>query len=72
VASLRVADIDRARRVIHVRSGKGNKDRYVMLSPCMLNALCIYWKQCRSVRAKKPSNRNHTQENSLIFLRSGR
>lgn len=67
-ASLRVADIDRARGVIHIRSGKGNKDRYVMLSPCMLNALCIYWKQCRSACAKKPSNQNHAQENPFIFL----
>lgn len=47
-ASLRIGDIDRSRSAIHVRSGKGNKDRYVILSPIMLNALSIYWKQYRA------------------------
>ncbi len=46
-ASLRVHDIDSERSVIHVREGKGGKDRYVILSPFMLKALRLYWKQCR-------------------------
>ena len=44
VAGLRVEDIDSARMVIHVRQGKGRKDRDVMLSPRLLAVLREYWK----------------------------
>jgi integrase/recombinase XerD len=43
VAHLRVADIDSARMVLHVRQGKGRKDRDVMLSPRLLAVLRAYW-----------------------------
>jgi integrase/recombinase XerD len=43
VAHLRVEDIDAARMVIHVRQGKGHKDRDVMLSPRLLAVLRQYW-----------------------------
>jgi site-specific recombinase XerD len=42
--ALEVTDIDAARRVIHVRHGKGNKPRDVVLSPRLLIALRLYWK----------------------------
>jgi integrase/recombinase XerD len=47
VTRLRVADIDSARMVIRVRHGKGQKDRYVMLSPRLLEVLRAYWKAAR-------------------------
>jgi site-specific recombinase XerD len=47
VARLRVEDIDTARMVLHVRRGKGHKDRDVMLSPRLLAVLREYWAKYR-------------------------
>jgi integrase/recombinase XerD len=47
VTSLRVSDIDSARMLIRIDQGKGRKDRYVMLSPNLLDLLRAYWKVAR-------------------------
>jgi site-specific recombinase XerD len=44
---LRVEDIHSDRMLIHVRGGKGNKDRYTLLSERLLRELRQYWKQER-------------------------
>ena len=47
VCRLRVEDIDSKRGLIHVRQGKGRKDRYVMLPERLLVLLREYWKRAR-------------------------
>jgi site-specific recombinase XerD len=57
-----ISDIDSQRMVVHIQGGKGRKDRDVMLSPRLLEALRAYW---RGLRRKPtdwlfPGNRYHT------------
>jgi len=44
LARLKVSDIDSRRMVIHIQGGKGRRDRDVMLSPKLLEALRQYWR----------------------------
>ena len=41
---LKVSDIDSERMVIHIRQGKGSRDRDVPMTPKLLEALREYWR----------------------------
>jgi site-specific recombinase XerD len=45
--ALKAGDIDSARMILHVRAGKGGRDRHVMLSPQLLAILRGYWRLTR-------------------------
>ena len=67
LAHLKVSDIDSQRMVIHVEGGKGRKDRDIMLSPKLLEALREHW---RGLRRKPkvwlfPGNRWHTADHPI-------
>ncbi|HEY6353490.1 MAG TPA: site-specific integrase [Burkholderiaceae bacterium] len=44
VIALKVTDIDSQRMTLRVEQGKGNKDRYAMLSPVLLERLRSWWR----------------------------
>ena len=48
VANLKVSDIDSERMTLRVEQGKGQRDRYVMLSPQLLELLRDWWRASRS------------------------
>jgi integrase/recombinase XerD len=45
LASLKISDIDSQRMVVHVRGGKGRKDRDIMLSPNLLEELRQHYRR---------------------------
>jgi site-specific recombinase XerD len=51
LAHLKISDIDSQRMVIHIQGGKGRRDRDVMLSPNLLQALRQHYRSLR----KKPA-----------------
>lgn len=44
--NLRIKDIDSNRMMIHIRQTKSRKDRFVMLSPVLLQTLRAYYRSC--------------------------
>ena len=48
ITNLRVEDIDSKTMRVFVREGKGNKERYTILSKQSLEMLRVYWSKCRS------------------------
>ena len=53
--SLEVSDIDSDRMLIHVRCGKGARDRYVPLPEDTLKLLRVYWSEHRNPRLLFPA-----------------
>jgi len=62
---LKVSDIDSHRMVIHVRGGKGRKDRDVMLSPKLLAELREHWCRFKPSTWLFPGNRQHTGDTPI-------
>ena len=48
VVALKVTDVDGQRMVLRVEQGKGQKDRYAMLSPVLLELLRNWWRQAHA------------------------
>ncbi|MEX3814539.1 tyrosine-type recombinase/integrase [Paraburkholderia sp. BR13439] len=48
VVALKVSDIDSQRMTLRIEQGKGRKDRYVMLSPVLLERLRLWWRVARA------------------------
>jgi integrase/recombinase XerD len=67
LARLKVSDVDSKRMVIHVRGGKGRKDRDVMLSPKLLEALREHWRELHHKPSAWlfPGNRWHTSDTPI-------
>ncbi len=72
VTHLRVSDIDSQRLVIRVRQGKGQKDRYVMLSPKLLEVLRLYWRSERPATWLFPGTRKEQPINHSVVQRACR
>src|SRR3954447_16334515 len=56
---LMVSDIDSERMVIHIRQGKGARDRDVPMTPKLLEALREYWRWKRPKVYLFPSTAGH-------------
>ena len=73
--SLQVADIDSQRMLIHIRQGKGRKDRQVMLSSVLLETLRQYWRAARPntwlFPGKSPDRPMTTKAVFLIVQKAG-
>lgn len=71
---LRPGDIDSKRMVIHVHQGKGDRDRYTVLSTRLLQYLREYWRTCRPVEWLFPGQTvdGHISPNTvrLVFHRA--
>lgn len=62
--SLQVGDIDSERMRVHIRQGKGRKDRYVLLPQAALEALRRYWVSHRHPRLLFPRGRTPEERHS--------
>jgi site-specific recombinase XerD len=54
VVHLRVSDIDNERMIVRVVQGKGQRDRYAMLSPSLLELLRTWWRHGQAHGQMRP------------------
>jgi site-specific recombinase XerD len=71
---LQIKDIDSQRMLLHIRGGKGKKDRYTMLSGRLLTFLRAYWKIERPPVYLFPGNTReghlHPQTVRVVFQKA--
>jgi len=68
VTNLRVSDLDRKRKVITVRGGKGHKDRQVMLSDLLREVLVAWWRRARPAEWLFPGEKpGHHLSRETVF-----
>jgi len=71
-AHLKIADIDKDRMQIRINQGKGNKDRYTLLSKRLLTELRAYWHAYRPTTWLFPGKNNKPLSVSSIQVSFGR
>jgi len=71
--NLTIADLDSERMKVHIRQGKGKKDRFVTLPEATLLALRAYWKTHRHPSLLFPAGKTaqSRQSASLVMDRGG-
>lgn len=72
VTNLKVSDVDGDRKVIRVRSGKGRKDRQVMLADTLREVLVAYWRWKKPVEWLFPGGKPGQPISSASLFRTCR
>src|SRR4029077_16285846 len=70
VANLKVSDIDSQRMTLRVEQGKGQRDRYVMLSPQLLELLREWWRAARPQAWPSPGRNPITPMSARQLVRA--
>ncbi len=70
LCQLKVTDIDSPRMIIHIRQGKGRRDRDVPLRPKLLETLRAYWRHMQPETWLFPGGRTHTSMDRPISSKS--
>jgi hypothetical protein len=65
---LRPRDVDSQRMVMRIEQGKGQRDRYVMLSPKLLEVLRAWWRRRRAA-TRRPHETPHPTCTASLFRR---
>jgi site-specific recombinase XerD len=69
VCNLKVEDIDSVRMLIHVRQGKGRRDRDLPLSPTLLETLREYWRWMKPKSYLFPGTVNGSRADKSIWAK---
>ena len=65
--NLKVPDIDSERMTLKINQGKGQKDRYVPISPRLLTELRLYWRDQRPSQYFFPGKTDDTPLNKAVI-----